>query len=79
LFQVKYIQIQKQAKKIKTQGLITLATYGVGMLVGFAVAGADNYKTLEEELIGKWFDSCRNCFCCLLLLPLLFNDKRNQI
>jgi MFS family permease len=41
----------KAGEKYKSaaQGLITLATYGVGMLVGFAVAGwiTDNYKMLD--------------------------------
>jgi hypothetical protein len=35
-----HIPTQKRGKyKSAAQGLITLATYGVGMLVGFAVAG----------------------------------------
>lgn len=40
---------QKAGEKYKSsaQGLITLATYGVGMLIGFEIAGfiADSYKT----------------------------------
>ena len=44
----------KAGEKYKSaaQGLITLATYGVGMLIGFMVAGwiTDNYKTFEGKI-----------------------------
>ena len=41
--------------KSAAQGLITLATYGVGMLVGFAVAGAitDTYTMKPVRTVGS--------------------------
>ena len=44
----------KAGEKIKSaaQGLITLATYGVGMLVGFYVAG----KITDANIIGEGHD-----------------------
>jgi hypothetical protein len=47
----------KAGEKYKSaaQGLITLATYGVGMLVGFAVATDNDIKCLTVLPIGKWF------------------------
>jgi nucleoside transporter len=46
----------KAGEKIKSaaQGLITLATYGVGMLIGFWVAGKISDKYLIDENIHSW-------------------------
>ena len=47
----------KAGEKFKSsaQGLITLATYGVGMLIGFEVAGliSDNYKAVDGSMDWK--------------------------
>ncbi|MDG3582696.1 nucleoside permease [Galbibacter pacificus] len=41
--------------KSAAQGLITLATYGVGMLIGFEVAGAISDKFLISEGTHDWY------------------------
>ena len=48
----------KAGDKIKSaaQGLITLATYGVGMLVGFWVAGKITDKYVVEDGLHTWVD-----------------------
>ncbi len=48
----------KAGEKVKSaaQGLITLATYGVGMLIGFWVAGQIVDKNLVEEGLHSWQD-----------------------
>ncbi len=48
----------KAGEKVKSaaQGLITLATYGVGMLVGFWVAGQIVDKNLVREGLHSWQD-----------------------
>jgi nucleoside transporter len=65
--------------KSAAQGLITLATYGVGMLIGFAVAGwiTDNYKTLEGGINWQmvWIIPAGIAFVVFLLFAFLFNDK----
>jgi MFS family permease len=72
----------KAGEKYKSaaQGLITLATYGVGMLVGFGVAGwiTDNYKTLEGGINWQmvWIIPAGIAFVVFLLFAFLFNDKR---
>lgn len=71
----------KAGEKYKSaaQGLITLATYGVGMLIGFAVAGwiTDNYKTLDGAIDWKmvWIIPAGIAFGVFLIFALLFNDK----
>jgi nucleoside transporter len=72
----------KAGEKYKSaaQGLITLATYGVGMLVGFAVAGwiTDNYKTLDGGINWQmvWIIPAGIAFVVFLLFAFLFNDKK---
>ena len=72
----------KAGEKYKSaaQGLITLATYGVGMLIGFAVAGwiTDNYKTLEGGINWQmvWIIPAGIAFVVFLLFAFLFNDKK---
>ena len=48
----------KAGEKVKSaaQGLITLATYGVGMLIGFWVAGQIVDKNLINEGLHSWQD-----------------------
>ncbi|MGO4818285.1 nucleoside permease [Flavobacterium sp. W22_SRS_FP1] len=72
----------KAGEKYKSaaQGLITLATYGVGMLIGFAVAGwiTDNYKTLEGGINWQmvWIIPAGIAFVVFLLFAIFFNDKK---
>jgi nucleoside transporter len=74
----------KAGEKYKSaaQGLITLATYGVGMLVGFGVAGwiTDNYKTLEGEINWQmvWIIPAGIAFVVFLLFAFLFDDKKEN-
>ncbi len=71
----------KAGEKYKSaaQGLITLATYGVGMLIGFAVAGwiTDNYKMADGAVNWKmvWIIPAGIAIVVFLLFALLFNDK----
>jgi nucleoside transporter len=71
----------KAGEKYKSaaQGLITLATYGVGMLIGFAVAGwiTDNYKTIEGTINWEmvWIIPAGIAFAVFVLFALLFNEK----
>jgi nucleoside transporter len=65
--------------KSAAQGLITLATYGLGMLIGFAVAGwiTDNYKTatgtINWEMV--WIIPAGIALAVFVLFALTFNDK----
>ncbi|MBG6188762.1 nucleoside permease [Flavobacterium sp. CAN_S2] len=71
----------KAGEKYKSaaQGLITLATYGVGMLIGFAVAGwiTDNYKMADGAVNWQmvWIIPAGIAIVVFLLFALLFNDK----
>lgn len=66
--------------KSAAQGLITLATYGVGMLIGFAVAGAvtDAYKLGENSYNYKmvWTIPAAIAFVVLVLYMLFFRDEK---
>ena len=65
--------------KSSAQGLITLATYGVGMLIGFEVAGkiTDTYKSAEGAIDWKMVWIIPACIAAVvfLLFAVLFNDK----
>lgn len=65
--------------KSAAQGLITLATYGVGMLIGFAVAGwiTDNYKTATGTISWEmvWIIPAGIALAVFVLFALTFNDK----
>jgi len=65
--------------KSSAQGLITLATYGVGMLIGFAVAGkiSDAYKSAEGVIDWKmvWIIPAGIAALVFILFALVFNDK----
>jgi nucleoside transporter len=68
--------------KSAAQGLITLATYGVGMLIGFAVAGkiTDTYAladgTYNYEMI--WLIPAGIAFVVFLIFALLFKDEKKS-
>ena len=71
----------KAGEKYKSaaQGLITLATYGIGMLIGFAVAGyiTDNYKLADGAVNWQmvWIIPAGIAMAVFLLFALLFNEK----
>lgn len=65
--------------KSAAQGLITLATYGVGMLIGFKVAGliTDAYKTadgFDYKMI--WLIPSAIAAAVLLLFAISFKDEK---
>ncbi|MGI4020397.1 MAG: nucleoside permease [Janthinobacterium lividum] len=65
--------------KSSAQGLITLATYGVGMLIGFEIAGiiTDTYKLAGGAVDWKmvWIIPAGIAAVVFLLFAVLFNDK----
>ena len=73
----------KAGEKFKSaaQGLITLATYGVGMLIGFMVAGqiTEMYKVNGTENWNMiWIIPAGIAFVVFLLFALLFSDKEKS-
>lgn len=66
--------------KSAAQGLITLATYGVGMLLGFMIAGkiTDSYKIAEHQYDYKmvWVIPAAIAFAVMLVFALLFKEER---
>lgn len=71
----------KAGEKFKSsaQGMITLATYGVGMLIGFKVAGlvTDMYKSgdvTDWKMI--WIIPAIIAVVVFLLFTVLFNEKK---
>ncbi|MEO6894436.1 MAG: MFS transporter, partial [Ginsengibacter sp.] len=74
----------KAGPKIKSaaQGLITLATYGIGMLIGYEIAGviADAYKTGENAFDWKmiWIIPSIIAFIVFLLFAIFFHDKNEK-
>ncbi len=66
--------------KSSAQGFITLATYGVGMLIGFTISGpiVDKYQTPPTHNWQTiWLIPAAIAFVVLLVFLLLFKD-RNQ-
>ena len=65
--------------KSAAQGLITLATYGVGMLIGFWVAGlvTDAYKISETETNWQsvWLIPAGIAAVVTIIFLVFFNDK----
>ncbi len=72
----------KAGEKVKSaaQGLITLATYGVGMLVGFWVAGQIVDKNLIDEGLHSWQDiwvfPAIFAAAVLVIFAVLFKDEK---
>jgi MFS family permease len=68
--------------KSAAQGLITLATYGVGMLIGFWIAGliTDTYKISETAFDWKmiWIIPSGIALVVFLLFAISFNDKNEK-
>jgi nucleoside transporter len=68
--------------KSAAQGLITLATYGIGMLIGFEIAGAvtDAYKTADNSFNYKmvWTIPAAIAFGVMLLFLLFFKDEKKR-
>lgn len=66
--------------KSAAQGLITLATYGIGMLIGFWIAGkiTDHYAIAESTHEWKtiWWYPAGFAFVVLLLFALLFKNEK---
>ena len=61
------------------QGLITLATYGVGMLIGFSVAGAISDKFLvngQHDWFHIWIYPAGFAALIMTLFALLFRDEK---
>jgi nucleoside transporter len=61
------------------QGMITLATYGVGMLIGFWIAGLVSEKyTIANGHLWKsiWLVPAGIAFIVFLIFALFFRDKR---
>lgn len=67
--------------KSAAQGFITLATYGVGMLIGFLISGpiVDSYKTGENShnWLHVWLIPAGIAAVVLVLFLLLFRDRNN--
>ncbi|MBG6237013.1 nucleoside transporter [Pedobacter sp. CAN_A7] len=69
--------------KSSAQGLITLATYGVGMLIGFEVAGmiTDTYKLADGSFDWRmiWIIPAGIAAVVFLLFTVFFNDKDSAV
>lgn len=69
--------------KSAAQGLITLATYGVGMLIGFEIAGliADAYQISASSFDWKmiWIIPSGIALLVFIVFALFFNEKKEKI
>lgn len=69
--------------KSAAQGLITLATYGVGMLIGFEIAGmiTDSYKISDKVYDYKmiWLIPSLIAAIVFILFSFFFKDEKKQI
>ncbi len=74
----------KAGEKYKSaaQGLITLATYGVGMLIGFAIAGmiTDSYKISDKVFDYKmiWLIPSAIALAVFLIFAFFFKDEKTK-
>jgi predicted MFS family arabinose efflux permease len=62
--------------------MITLATYGVGMLIGFWVAGqiSEHYKTADgHDWKSIWMVPAAIAAAVLLLFAFFFKDPKKNI
>lgn len=71
----------KAGEKIKSaaQGLITLATYGVGMLIGFSLAGiiSDKYVVNgAHDWFNIWMIPAAIAFVIMVLFQFTFKDEK---
>ncbi len=68
--------------KSAAQGLITLATYGLGMLIGYSISGvvADTFKTGENthNWLNIWLVPAAIAGAVLLLFALLFRENKTK-
>lgn len=69
--------------KSAAQGFITLATYGIGMLIGFSISGpiVDSYKTGADSHNWQqiWLIPAGIAAVVLVLFLLLFKERPGQI
>jgi len=69
--------------KSAAQGLITLATYGVGMLIGFEVAGliTDSYKLADGTVDWKmvWIIPAGIALVVFIIFSVFFTDKNKEV
>ncbi len=69
--------------KSAAQGLITLATYGVGMLIGFEIAGmiTDSYKIADKQYDYRmvWLIPAGIAAAVFLLFALFFRDEKKGV
>lgn len=73
-------RIAGEKYKASAQGLITIAMYGVGMLIGFWVAGgvSDYLKVAYADQFWEylWFIPAGISFFCLLLFAVFFKEEK---
>ena len=75
----------KAGEKVKSaaQGLITLATYGVGMLVGFWVAGkiSDKYTLTDgtHDWLVIWMIPAVFALGVMVLFIVVFKDEKIEL